>query len=146
MSTTEDLKTVAQIRKAILPLIEIVKREADRNLDERLAAIEDAVKTLGAREINIPAPNVTVKTEVPKDLVNSFSRLSKQATPTIKNYQPHDQSSGTVKYNGFVAEDGSWYIQRLAKGQQRYAKGRGDYQDAWEGRGKLSYGNFDGSK
>jgi hypothetical protein len=98
---------------------------------------------------------VSVNVETPPALTQAIEKMVevqlKKASPAIPlpqpNYQPHDQGgSNGIKYNGFAAPEGFWYIQRTAKGQQRYASGKSDYSKAWAKKGSLSYGNIDGSK
>lgn len=144
--TTDDLKQVAQIRKAVMPLIDLVKREADIKLDERLVGIETALTALLKRDttIEVKAPDVNVNIETPIELTEAFIKLNKSDPKPTGSYEPHDQiKKGTFQYSGFVRSDGAWYIQRVAKGEQRYSKGDGKYTDAWEKKADLKYGYID---
>lgn len=144
--TTGDLKQIAQIRKAIQPLVGLMKREADADLDDRLARLETAMTSLLKKDaIEITAPEVNVTVETPQALTDALTKLQKSDTmPIASIYEPHDQlKKGTFQYSGFVAKDGNWYIQRVAKGEQRYAKGKGDYSEAWTGLDDLKYGYLD---
>lgn len=150
----DDLKEIARLRKAMLPLLDFMRLEANEEFTYRLEKMESTLEKLAERESNItvkaPDVNVTVNTE---EIVAAIRKLEasgvlqKSALPESARYEPHDQSGGGVsKYNGFVADDGSWYIQRVSKGEQRYAKGKGGYMDAWEKRTKLPYGYLSGEK
>lgn len=145
--TTEELKTVAQIRKAIQPLVSLVKRDADANLEERLHGIEVALSALLKKDTSVtvqpPEVNVTVDT---KSIENALSKMQKSEPKPVSTFEPHDQAKAQGEsFSGFVRSDGDWYIQRVTKGEQRYAKGSGDYSEAWEKRSKLKYGYIDGS-
>jgi hypothetical protein len=149
----EDLKTVGQIRKAMLPLVEILRAETNKDLTARLEKIETVLADLVKKDYNVtvqPTP-VTVEGFDPTQLIEKMQKMNQKklepavVQPVLK-YEPHDQSGGVIKYNGFVAEDGSWYIQRLSKSSQRYAKGKGDYIEAWDKKTKLEYGLIDGGR
>ena len=180
MSASEDLKQIAMLRKAILPLATVLKDEvtAEANveatkevaerlhkmdeaitelLSQRLNQMDSAIVELLKRELNVTvnAPEVHNTVEMPTNLISALEKIQamtlqksaptviKAETPTV--YEPHDQSGGLVKYNGFVASNGSWKIQRISKNEQRYAFGKGDYAKSWETRDKLKYGYADGS-
>ena len=44
--TTEDLMVIAQLRKALAPLTNLIKREADAVFEDRLDRIEKALDAL----------------------------------------------------------------------------------------------------
>lgn len=144
MSVSEDLKQTAQLRKAIMPLIGLLKSEADAEITKRLDSIEAMMKSIAKPEITVdytpPVLNVTVET--PEELVKSLRKAAEPAPiETPSAYEPHDQAkTQTFQYSGFMRSDGDYYIQRVAKGEQRYAIGKGDYTAAWEKRGDLKYG------
>jgi hypothetical protein len=151
---TEELQQVAQIRKAVAPLIDLVKREADTKMEERLSGIESALTALLKKDFTpeIKAPEVSVNMDIDQ-IVKAIEKqnntlLAKSDTPVVtsQTYEPHDQAkSQAFQYSGFVNTSGEWYIQRVAKGEQRYAKGTGDYTTAWEKRSKLKFGYIDES-
>lgn len=148
--TTDDLKQIAQIRKAILPLVDLAKRESDAKLEERLSGIETALAALLKKdtvvEVKAPEVNVTVDTTNIEKAVSKLQKSDTTPKPAPSAYEPHDQAkSQTYQYSGFVRSNGDWYIQRVAKGEQRYSKGSGGYSDAWEKRSKLKYGYLDES-
>jgi hypothetical protein len=140
---TENLKQIAQIRKAVMPLIQLLKNESDKTLEKRLDGIEAALSTLLKKDpaINVSPPEVNVKVDT-AEITKSIEKMSK--TGTTSTYEPHDQAkSGPYNYSGFVKSDGKWYIQRVAKGEQRYAKGTGEYTEAWDKRKNIKYGYID---
>lgn len=147
----QDLKQTAQIRKAIMPLIQLLKSEANVEITKHLSVIDAKLDEIAKREniIKVSPPEVSVTVSIPDELTKSIQKMSEPApevvdTPT--DYQPHDQSKSQVyQYSGFVRSDGKYYIQRVAKGEQRYAKGAGDYTEAWSKRSKLNYGRIDES-
>lgn len=138
---SEELKQTAQLRKAIAPLITLLKSEANDDLLKRLDAIEGIVSAIAKKEttVNVTSPEVTVTVETPEELTKSLRKVADTAdVPSA--YEPHDQAkSTTFQYSGFMRSDGEYYIQRVAKGEQRYYRGSGDYTDAWEKRGNLKY-------
>lgn len=139
---SDNLKQIAQIRKAIAPLVAVLSRESDEKITKRLALIETALSTLLQKEtvVNIAPPQVDVTVDTAA-ITKSIEKMQKKAETSDSEFQPHDQAKkGTFSYNGFVKSDGSWYIQRVAKGEQRYAKGTGDYVDSWEKKDNLKYG------
>jgi hypothetical protein len=150
MSVSEDLKQTAQLRKAIAPLVKILKSEADADITKRLVAIESIVQEIAKKEtvINVAPPEVNVKVETPDELTKTFQKFAEPEpieSPTA--YEPHDQAKkGIYQYSGFVRSDGKYYIQRVAKGEQRYSLGEGNYSDAWEKKDSLTYTRIDGSK
>lgn len=87
--------------------------------------------------VTVKAPDLHPTFEVPKPEVI----INKAESKDPGEYQPHDQGKkGMYQYSGFARADGAWYIQRVTKGEQRYAAGKDDYTDAWEKRDKLEYG------
>lgn len=149
--TTQDLQRVGDLRQALKPLIEVMKVQANVELEKRLALIESALTELAKRDtvINVSSPEVSVDidtsefTQAIKDQVKLITKNSETPEPPSR-YEPHDQAKTTTfQYSGFVRDDGVWYIQRVAKGEQRYAKGQGDYRSAWERRSKHKYGDID---
>lgn len=154
MSKTEDLKQVAQIRKAVMPLVELLKAESNKELEARLDKIEASLEKALAFKPEVvvnTTPEIVIDHKAAAEamiiaLEKQNKMLKKGDKPDVIPYQPHDQAKGQgVQYSGFVRSDGAWYIQRVAKGEQRYAKGNGSYQKAWEKRAKQDYGILDGS-
>lgn len=148
MSKSDELRAIAALRQAVAPLIPLLKAEADHELSKRLEVIESVVLELAKRDttIEVKAPDVHVKVDT-EALTKSIETLKKSEPVAIEQptYEPHDQAkSQTFQYSGFVRSDGAWYIQRVAKGEQRYTKGVGDYAGAWEKRSKHKYGYIDG--
>ena len=148
---SEELKIIALIRKAIKPLATAARLEANEDIHNQLAQLTKAVDGLVKREVK----EVRVKVETPSQVVEALEKVTQaqmqksEPLPAPAKYEPHDQEAkkGTpFQYNGFVAENGDWYIQRIAKGEQRYAKGHGNYAEAWTNKKKQSYGYLDGSK
>lgn len=161
--SVEDIKQVAQLRKAIAPLVTMLRDEATNEMAKqfgnRLDTIESILLELAKKEsvinvaapivnvappeVNVPDVNITVET--PEELTKSIQKMSEPVsieeidTPTA--YEPHDQAKGQVySYSGFMRSDGAYYIQRVSKGEQRYARGNDNYAEAWESRSKLQYG------
>ena len=55
-----------------------------------------------------------------------------------------EDSSGTVKYYGYLKAGGAWYIQRVDEaGTYRYAAGSSGYAAAWTARASKTYDAFD---
>lgn len=68
---------------------------------------------------------------------------SSGVSQTTPNHSDTDEA-GTPQYYGFLAADGSWYIQRVdVNSSSRYSKGTGSYTTAWTGRAALSYDYYD---
>ena len=153
---SDEIREVARLRKAVLPLVKLLSSEAVSEVSKRLDTIEESLTEIAKRDMNVTvtAPEVHVGPTVfdVDKLITALDKsnkalMAKSASPALPDYQPHDQAgSSAIKYNGFVAQDGSWYIQRVAKGGQRYAKGKGNYSEAWEKRGDQTYRMYDGSK
>jgi hypothetical protein len=131
---SEEIKQTAQLRKAIMPLIKVLRDEANADITNRLLTIENIVGEMAKKEtvFNVAPPEVNVNVEPP-------------VIPLpVSAYEPHDQSKSSVyQYSGFMRSNGDYYIQRVAKGEQRYAVGNGDYANAWEKRKTLKYGYID---
>lgn len=149
----EELKMVGQIRKAIMPLLELMKTEANQGIDDRLTAIETSLIEIAKRDFNVEvkAPEVNVTVETPEELTKTIKKMAEPVTAepveVPSAYEPHDQAkTGTFQYSGFMRSNGDYYIQRVAKGEQRYFKGSGDYAEAWAKRDKLTYGYISGDK
>lgn len=141
---SEDLKQTAQLRKAIMPLIGLLKAEANDETARRLDAIEAIVKEIAKKDTTV---NVTVETEELTESIKKFAAPEPIDPPST--YEPHDQAKnkgGTFQYSGFVRSDGAYYIQRVTKGEQRYARGKSGYATAWENRDRLKYGYINGDK
>ena len=144
---SENLKLTAQIRKAIAPLIKVLQVETNADITKRLLVIENIVIELAKKEtiVNVAAPEVNVTVETPDELTKTIQKMSEPIKlptpePVPSAYEPHDQSkSQTFQYSGFMRSNGDYYIQRVAKGEQRYAVGNGDYPKAWEKRSNLKY-------
>jgi hypothetical protein len=164
MSSSDEIKQIAKTRQIVMPLIKQMATEIVAANDAKLERLLKAVEQLAKQQpvVNVTVPEIKLpKIEVPTPQVNyQPPDVHIDTTPVAKavanlplqksdptpietpQYEPHDQAGGAIKYSGFLAQDGTWYIQRIAKNQQRYAKGRGDYSDAWEGRERLNYGYF----
>lgn len=160
MTETERIQQIAQLRKAIMPLVELLKTDANKELESRLEIIEKSLQSLAEKEVKfdvqVNAPDVTF--EVPTELTQAITDIHKMVEINMKknndvvvkdtsHYEPLDQAKEKVfTYSGFMKSDGSWKIQRIAKNEQRYAFGKGDYADAWKRKSKLDYGYADGGK
>lgn len=154
--TTEELKEVGKLRKAMLPLFKLLPDALVEANEKRFDLIEKKLEELSVPQpvVNvtspdvvvpkIDAPNVTVKVDTEAIVAAIEKANTTKVKPTPSAYEPHDQAKTQVyQYSGFVRSDGEWYIQRVAKGEQRYAKGQSGYADAWERRSKLKYGYID---
>lgn len=53
---------------------------------------------------------------------------------------------GNLNYEGFVRQDGAWYVMRETVSQgdhtYEYVQGFGDYETSWAGRADLNYKPF----
>jgi hypothetical protein len=62
----------------------------------------------------------------------------------VKGYKISDlDSSGDIKYFGYIDKDARWYIMKLTEMTARYAKGDNGYDAAWGNRASLAYYNFE---
>lgn len=161
-----DLKDVGKLRKALLPVVKMIQHEINEENKKRFELIDKKIDKIAAikpvinlEKVNVPQPDINVHVDIPdvlakavsinsSDLNTLLGVLKTMQSQTIKaeqiTYLPHDQDNGNmIKYNGFVALDGQWYIQRVTKGEQRYVKGNGNYSEAWDNRTKLGYGMAD---
>ena len=137
MTTNASRKTTA-IRKAASPLV----LELNKRIKAELAKRHE--ETVMAK-----AESAVITFEMVEKLTDTIQKMANNA-PTaaaVSPYEPHDQAKGSgFQYSGFVRSDGAYYIQRVSKGEQRYAKGTGNYTDSWGRRDKLDYGYIDGGK
>jgi hypothetical protein len=153
----DELKDIGRLRKAMMPLFKLLPEQFFEENERRFALLEKKLDKLTIPQpeivvkapiVNVPAakidiapPEVTVNLD-PDSITQALIKAKNLTSPSP--YEPHDQAKGQIfKYSGFLRDDGSWYIQRIAKGEQRYAKGQGGYADAWDGRSKLRYGHID---
>ena len=91
--------------------------------------------------VESPDVNVNVDTGEIEKVVSKLQKSEPQSITMPSAYEPHDQAKkGMFNYSGFIKSDGEWYIQRVTKGEQRYAKGSGGYAKAWEKLTDLKYG------
>jgi len=149
-----DLKEIGKLRKAMLPLFKILGSTMQEGNDKRLDLLERKLEKLTIPQpevkVNIPKPETPIVKVAPPEVVVNMDiekivKALEQSVVKNTTYEPHDQSEGGIfTYAGFVSLDGGWYIQRIVKDEQRYSKGDGEYQDAWEKRDKLKYGYLDG--
>jgi len=142
----EDIKAIAQLRKAVMPLIELMRSESNNEITQRIEGLEKSVETLVNKGISVKVDAPEIKIEDLTSLNDSLqkladSKLNKSADPNLlTEYKPHDQkSTDTAKYYGFVRADGSWYIMRDVGETQRYTAGSSDYSTNWDKCQKLKY-------
>lgn len=161
--TGDDLKDVGKMRKAFMPIFEMIHKQLNLENQKRFELIDKKIDKIAAvkpivnlEKVDVPQPDVHVNVQIPEtltkavadnqaDLATLVEVVKALQGQTIKaeqiTYLPHDQDNGSVvKYNGFLSLDGNWYIQRITKGEQRYVKGKDDYAKAWDNRSKLKYG------
>lgn len=163
---SDDLKDIGKMRKAFLPIFKLIQQEVNHEnlkrfelLDKKLDKIAAIKPVINLEKVDVPQPDIHIKVDIPEQLTKAVTNNQADLASLIEvvkaiqgqtikaeqiTYLPHDQdSTPLVKYNGFASLDGQWYIQRVAKGQQRYVRGTGDYSDAWTNRAKLKYGTAD---
>lgn len=86
---------------------------------------------LNDREFNKFAADDSVRVTDPQQVLKKYS-----LTDYVESVDP--------EYYGFLALDGSWYIQKFtASGTIRYTKGDSDYTTNWTNRVSLTYDYFD---
>lgn len=128
-------KAVEDSQKENKALIVAMGETNKKELEQMRKMVSEALERPVSVKVN--APDVKPVFEVPKPQVV----MQKSDTPQPGDYQPHDQGKkGLYQYSGFVRPDGAWYIQRVTKGEQRYAAGKNDYAGAWDKRDTLKYG------
>ena len=56
--------------------------------------------------------------------------------PTSKYQITHLDTTGDIKYFGYLDKNSNWYIRQLTASKGLYAKGSSNYLDNWDGNGK----------
>lgn len=126
----------------VLATITKALAERDKQVDKQFAKMQEVIIELTEKEttVKVDAPPVNVEVQPPEQVI---VEKSTPAPEPVSEYQPHDQDKkNSFQYSGFVRSDGAWYIQRIAKGEQRYVAGTKDYSESWEKRDKLDYKNI----
>lgn len=150
MDDMDRRQLVGLLRQAIKPLIkdivvEKMTQEITASLKLDIAKLNSSLEK-HSTSVNIDASDLhTAVQELTKYTMQQELKKSQSKQLEVTDYQPHDQKKkGVYKYAGFVRPDGSWYIQRIAKDEQRYIFGKGNYSEAWSEAEAQKYGTISG--
>lgn len=128
----------------------------NESLDEVPAKISDSIdKALNliveANHINLN--EIITKIEAIKPVVTVKSPIVPEPTVIKEDdifsiYKPADtDEQESVKYYGYLAKDGSWFIMRESGSDERkryrYASGKGNFEESFNNRKKIDYDYID---